>query len=132
MSQRNFLSAALLVFMSATSLSWMDSAIAAKPAPAGAAKPAASAKAGVSEATKTKLAACFSCHGQDGKTIVDPSYPKLAGQYRDYLERALLDYKSGARKNAIMNGQASQLTKQEIRYMAAYFAALPSALDHGK
>ena len=35
-------------------------------------------------------------------TPVDPTYPKLAGQYADYLEKALRDYQSGGRKNPIM------------------------------
>ena len=67
---------------------------------------------------------CASCHGKDGNTPIDPSYPKLAGQHRDYLERALLDYKSEARKNAIMVGQAKQLSRQDIQNLAAYYATL--------
>ena len=38
-------------------------------------------------------AVCAACHGKDGNTPIDPSYPRLAGQYGDYLQRALLDYK---------------------------------------
>ena len=49
---------------------------------------------------------CAACHGKDGNTPIDPSYPKLGGQHRDYLERALLDYRNGQRKNAIMGAQA--------------------------
>jgi len=73
-------------------------------------------------------AACAACHGKDGNTPIDPSYPKLAGQYRDYLERALLDYKSGARKNAIMAGQAQALSRADIENLAAFYAALPGSL----
>ncbi|HPA89959.1 MAG TPA: cytochrome c [Quisquiliibacterium sp.] len=72
---------------------------------------------------------CASCHGKDGNTPIDPSYPKLAGQHRDYLERALLDYKSEARKNAIMVGQAKQLSRQDIQNLAAYYASLPGQLS---
>ena len=39
-----------------------------------------------------------------------PDYPKLGGQYADYLAKALRDYKSGARKNAIMAGFAQALS----------------------
>lgn len=73
-------------------------------------------------------AVCAACHGKDGNTPIDPSYPKLAGQYRDYLERALLDYKSGARKNAIMAGQAQPLSRAEIENLAAYYASLPGSM----
>lgn len=73
-------------------------------------------------------AVCAACHGKDANTPIDPSYPKLAGQYRDYLERALLDYKSGARKNAIMAAQAQTLSKTDIANLSAYYASLPGSL----
>jgi cytochrome c553 len=71
---------------------------------------------------------CAACHGKDGNTPIDPSYPKLAGQYRDYLERSLLDYKSGARKNAIMAGQVQPLSRADIENLAAYYASLPGSM----
>ncbi len=72
--------------------------------------------------------ACIACHGADGVKAIDPSYPVLAGQYEDFLVRALTDYKSGARKNAIMAGMAAPLTKEEIANLAAYYSSLPSPL----
>ncbi len=57
-------------------------------------------------AGKAKAAeVCAACHGADGNSA-SPDFPKLAGQHRDYLEKALRDYKSGARKNPIMAGFA--------------------------
>jgi cytochrome c553 len=73
-------------------------------------------------------ALCAACHGADGVTAIDPSYPKLAGQYPDYLARALQDYQSGARKNAIMAGLAATLNKEDIANVSAYYASLPSPL----
>jgi cytochrome c553 len=73
---------------------------------------------------------CAACHGKDGNTPIDPSYPKLGGQYRDYLERALLDYRNGQRKNAIMAAQAQALTRADITNLAAYYASLPGPLSH--
>lgn len=73
-------------------------------------------------------AVCAACHGKDGNTPIDPSYPKIAGQYRDFLVRTLLDYQSGARKNAIMASQAQPLTRAEINDLAAYYASLPGSL----
>ena len=72
--------------------------------------------------------ACMACHGADGIKVVDPSDPVLAGQYEDFLVRALSDYKSGTRKNAIMAGMAAPLTKEEIANLAAYYASLPGPL----
>ena len=49
----------------------------------------------------------------DGNSTV-ADYPKIGGQYPDYLAKALRDYKSGARKNPIMAGFAGTLSKQDI------------------
>jgi cytochrome c553 len=92
---------------------------------------AAHAQAADLSAGKAKAeTVCAACHGKDGNTPIDPSYPKLAGQHRDYLERALLDYKSGTRKNAIMAGQAQPLSKADIQNISAYYASLPGSLRH--
>jgi cytochrome c553 len=73
-------------------------------------------------------AVCAACHGKDANTPIDPSYPRLAGQHRDYLERSLLDYKNGSRKNAIMAGQAQPLSRADIENLAAFYASLPGTL----
>ena len=67
---------------------------------------------------------CQACHGLDGNSP-SPDYPKIGGQYPDYLSKALRDYKSGARKNAIMAGFAGTLSKQDIENLAAYYASEP-------
>jgi len=64
---------------------------------------------------------CQACHGADGNGT-NPLYPRLAGQYTDYLERALAEYKSGDRSNPIMAGFAASLSKQDIKNVAAWFA----------
>lgn len=75
---------------------------------------------------------CAACHGKDGKTPIDPSYPIIAGQHETFLAQAMRDYKSGARKNAIMSAQASLLSSADIDNLAAYYASLPSDLSHQK
>ena len=71
---------------------------------------------------------CSACHGLDGNSPT-PDYPKLAGQYPDYLAKALRDYKSGARKNPIMAGMAGALTTNDIDNLAAYYASQPAVLS---
>lgn len=71
---------------------------------------------------------CAACHGADGNKPVAPENPILAGQHYDYLVKTLSDYKSGKRSNAIMKGFASQLSKQEIQDLAAWFSSQPSGL----
>ena len=73
---------------------------------------------------------CAACHGKDGNTPIDPSYPKLAGQHSDYLVRVLLDYKNDQRKNAIMGAQAKALTRADIENLSAFYASLPGSLSH--
>jgi cytochrome c553 len=91
---------------------------------AAAADPAAGAR--IAEAQ------CAACHGKDGKTPTDPSYPKLAGQYSDYLLKALNDYHTGARKNAIMGALAKPLSRRDMENLAAYYGSLPGPLSHRK
>jgi len=89
---------------------------------------AATASAADLAAGKAKVKeVCQACHGMDGNSQT-PDYPKLAGQYPDYLQKALRDYKSGARKNPIMAGFAGTLTAQDIENVAAYYAAQPAVL----
>ena len=76
---------------------------------------------------------CFSCHGKDYNTPIDPSYPKLAGQHEDYLVTAMNAYKRGAdsangRGNAIMGAQVKPLSSKDIKDIAAYLHSLPSSL----
>ncbi|MDY6955834.1 MAG: cytochrome c [Pseudomonadota bacterium] len=83
--------------------------------PAGAAGDAA---AGQQKATQI----CAACHGPTGNSE-NAQYPKLAGQYQDYLEHALKGYQNGDRKNPVMTGMAQPLTEQEIRDLAAFYAS---------
>jgi len=72
-------------------------------------------------------AGCQACHGADGNSQ-SADYPKLGGQYPDYLAKALRDYKSGARKNPIMGAFAGTLSTADIENVSAYYAAQPAVL----
>ncbi len=69
---------------------------------------------------------CLGCHGIEGYRNAYPSYrvPKLGGQTEAYLVAALKGYKSGMRKHATMQAQASSLSDQEIEDVAAYFVSV--------
>ncbi len=84
-------------------------------------KPAASAAATRGQA---RAAVCTACHGARGDSA-GPAWPNLAGQQADYLEHALADYKAKERQDPVMQGQAARLTEQDIRDIAAFFAAQP-------
>lgn len=76
---------------------------------------------GNAEAGKAKSAACAACHGVDGNSTV-PSFPTLAGQHRDYLYHVLREYKSGKRKNAIMQGQVEGLSDADLADLAMFYS----------
>jgi cytochrome c553 len=72
--------------------------------------------------------ACVDCHGASGNAPIDPTYPKLGGQYHDYIAQALQKYRDGDRKQALMASQAAELSDQQIADLAAYFGSQPSQL----
>jgi cytochrome c553 len=71
---------------------------------------------------------CIDCHGADGNKPIDPTYPKLGGQYGDYLAHALQAYRAGDRQHALMTPQATDLSDQDIADLAAYFGSRPTQL----
>ena len=70
---------------------------------------------------KEKAAACVSCHGDNGNSIVS-SFPKLAQQHSSYLIKQLHAFKSGTRKNPMMASIAIGLTDEDMVDIAAYYA----------
>lgn len=91
---------------------------------------AAPALAADLSAGKKLSAQCTACHGEDGHTAKVPGTPVIAGQYSDYLVKALTDYKLGRRANPIMSGIAKPLSKADIANLAAYYESLPGPLSH--
>lgn len=84
------------------------------------------------DAGKSKAAeVCASCHGADGNSPA-PNFPKIGGQYRTYLAKALHDYKSGHRKDPIMAGMAASLSAADIENLAFYYSSLPGSLNSNK
>jgi cytochrome c553 len=72
-------------------------------------------------AGKEKAAACASCHGDNGNSIVS-TFPKLAQQHSSYLIKQLQAFKTGARKNPMMSSIAIGLTDEDMVDIAAYYA----------
>lgn len=84
------------------------------------------------EAGKSKAAeVCASCHGADGNSPA-PNFPKIGGQYRTYLVKALKDYKSGTRNDPIMAGMAAGLSPADIENLAFYYSSQTGSLNSNK
>lgn len=70
---------------------------------------------------------CNACHGPQGNKPLLPDYPKIAGQNAKYIERQMLDIKSGARANgnsAAMKGVMHLVSDAEIKALSEYIASL--------
>ncbi len=65
---------------------------------------------------------CFACHGADGVSV-NPEYPSLGGQQKDYLVSQLKAFKSGERKNPIMNPMVTGLSDADIESIANYYSS---------
>ena len=94
--------------------------------PAVAEKPSKEPNAQV--AALLQKAACASCHGDNFSKPVDPSYPKLAGQHKDFLFVALKSYKvenqaTWGRSNGVMGGIAKQFNNAELKALANYIGS---------
>ena len=79
-------------------------------------------------------AACASCHGANFSKAIDPSYPKIAGQHKDYLFVALKAYKAQnqsvvGRSNGIMGGIVKQFSNAELKALAEYVGSLDGELQ---
>ena len=85
----------------------------------------------VTSAEATVKAVCSACHGADGNSVITLN-PKLAGQHPEYLLKQLTNFKAGTRANAVMSGMAANLTPDDMKNLAAYFAAQKTTLAKAK
>lgn len=88
---------------------------------------AVSSPAGNPDAGAELAKPCMACHGSDGIASVD-KYPSLAGQNEGYLYESMKAYRDGNRRGGqatVMHGQVANFSDQELRDLAAYYAAMP-------
>lgn len=74
----------------------------------------------------TGVPACAGCHGPDGAGI-PAQYPRIAGQYAEYIEAQLKAFQAGQRvndRNGMMRGVAARMTEKEMKAVADYAAGL--------
>lgn len=93
-------------------------------------------------ALAARLAVCEACHGKNFNNTTDAAYPKLAGQYADYLLVSLKAYMTDnnprvGRSNAIMRGMIAPevdgkmkptFNNAELKQVAQYLSSLPGDL----
>lgn len=75
------------------------------------------------------VAACMGCHGPNGAGNPGGaiSFPRVSGQHAAYLEKAMNDFRSGARTNdanKMMRLVAEKMSDKEIKAVASYISGL--------
>jgi cytochrome c553 len=74
-------------------------------------------------AGKDKSALCQGCHGEDGNSAA-ATFPKLAGQWSDYIQKQVREFQNGARFNETMTDMAMSVDNfKDLFDIAAYFAS---------
>lgn len=77
---------------------------------------------------ETNVPACMGCHSPTGKGNAPAGYPRLSGQYAEYVETQLKAFRDGTRANdgdtQVMRSVAKPLSDAEIKSLANYVAGL--------
>jgi cytochrome c553 len=74
---------------------------------------------------------CAACHGADGNSAISLN-PKLAGQHPEYLLKQLNNFKEGKRANAVMAGMVANLTPEDMKELAKFYAGQKQTLGKAK
>lgn len=106
----------LLAALAATGLLWATQAAAQS-----------AAKPDLARGESIAKQVCAACHAADGNSVANVN-PKLAGQFAEYLDKQLRNFKAqggkkAARENAVMAGMVAGLSDADMRSVAAYYAA---------
>lgn len=102
-------------------------AIAATALPSMAAAQGASARPDPAKGQQIANQVCVACHAADGNSTL-PANPKIAGQFAEYLHKQLANFKpAGGKKaerdNAVMAGMVANLSEEDMRNLAAFYAS---------
>lgn len=76
---------------------------------------------------KQGIAACTGCHSPTGVGNAPAGFPRLSGQYADYIEQQLLMFQTGERNNdadSVMRSIVERMTGKEIKAVSSYASGL--------
>lgn len=71
-------------------------------------------------AKERDVLACIVCHGHDGEGV--NTNPRIAGQPRDYIVTAILQFRGRVRENKLMQHVTQKLTDDEIGALVEYIS----------
>lgn len=83
-------------------------------------------KPDLAKAQGIAMQVCAACHAVDGNSVA-PANPKIAGQFPEYLQKQLADFKpkagkKPARESAVMSGMVANLSDADMKSLAAYYS----------
>lgn len=77
---------------------------------------------------ETGVPACTGCHSPRGLGNAPAGYPRLSGQFAEYVEKQLRDFRAGNRTNdgdsMVMREAAQHMSDAEIKAVANFIAGL--------
>ncbi|MGB0721730.1 MAG: c-type cytochrome [Gammaproteobacteria bacterium] len=65
---------------------------------------------------------CVGCHGPNGKSMNEATYPSLAGKDEAFVVEQIKAFKAGTRSNPMMSPMAATITEAEAADIGAYVA----------
>ncbi len=84
------------------------------------------------EEGKAKAGTCIACHGVGGVSV-NAEWPSLAGQGEAYLYKQMVEFKAEkGRSNILMAPMIMELSDQDMRDIAAYYASLSAPVGIAK
>ncbi len=93
--------------------------------------PAVSAADGNPVKGQSLTSTCVACHGKDGNSIAG-SFPNIAGQGENYLYKQMTEIQSGVRAAPLMAGILDNMSDQDLKDLAAYYAGQTAAAGAAK
>lgn len=93
--------------------------------------PARSAKPDLVKGEASYTAVCVACHNADGNASIAIN-PKLSQQHPEYLLKQLQEFKSGKRKDPVMQGMVAGLSDADMLNISAWLASKPGKLGFAK
>ncbi len=75
------------------------------------------------QAGKAKAATCVACHGEAGISV-NPLWPNLAGQKKEYILKQMADFRDDRRRDPLMSPVSKTLSDQDIQDLAEYYSSL--------
>ncbi len=76
----------------------------------------------VPDTIKQRVAACFACHGKEGRAASDGFYPRIAGKPAGYLFNQLINFQTGRRSYPLMQYMVDHQSDAYLLEIARYFS----------